>query len=73
MLAGLRRIGHVTETKVKTTVLFAPKVKVGWQQIRNVLEKHLDPKKGNVFYVNLRTLGTFQWGSRTRFKWKKVG
>ncbi len=73
MLKALNQLGHLTTVQTKTTVLLAPKVGVGWQRIRAVIVTNLHQKKGNAFYVNLRTRRAFQWGRKTRFHWKKVG
>ena len=73
MLKALSRLGRVTKTQTKTTVLLAPKVGVDWRRIRKVIVDNLHREKGNAFYANLRTHGAFQWGRNTRFHWKKVG
>lgn len=73
MLKALQSLGKITEVQTKTTVLLAPKSNVKWPEIRAAIEKNLHPEKGNVFYVNLRSGKTFEYGSKTGRKWKKVG
>jgi hypothetical protein len=73
MLEALRRLGRITRTQTKTTVLLAPKFSVGWRRIRKAIVANLHQRKGNAFYANLRTQKAFQWGSKTGFLWKRVG
>ena len=56
----------------KTTVLLAPRRRVGWRRIREAIVNNLHPQSGNAFYVNLRSRGAFERGSNTNFLWKKV-
>jgi hypothetical protein len=72
MLASLEKLGRVTMTQTKTTVLLAPNRTAGWRRIRKVIKANLHPTKGNAVYANLRSQKTFQWGSKTGHAWKKV-
>jgi hypothetical protein len=72
MLAALGKLGKLTDVQTKTTYMLAPKKSVGWQQIRKAIVSNLHPKKGNAFYVNLRSGMSFEYGSSTGFLWKKV-
>jgi hypothetical protein len=70
MLASLEKLGRVTMTQTKTTVLLAPNRTAGWRRIRKVIKANLHPTKGNAVYANLRSQKTFQWGSKTGHAWK---
>ena len=72
MLNGLASLGNVTTIQTKTTVILAPKTGVTWQKIRQTIVANLHPQIGNAFYVNLRSKNAFQWGSKTRHKWKAI-
>ena len=73
MLKALGRLGKITRTQTKTTVLLAPKASIGWRDIREAIIENLHPSKGNAFYANLRTQRAFQWGSKTGHRWQRVG
>ncbi len=72
MLAALRKLGRLTEVQTKTTLMLAPEANVSWRDIRAAIKGNLHPKKGNAFYVNLRSSKSFEYGSKTGFKWKAV-
>jgi hypothetical protein len=72
MLAALRKLGRLTGVQTKTTWMLAPKANVSWRDIRAAIKGNLHPKKGNAFYVNLRSGKSFEYGSKTGFKWKAV-
>lgn len=72
ILMTLGQLGNLTRLQTKTTCLLAPRKGIGWRQIRNALTSNLHPRRGNVFYVNLRSGGAFQWGTATGHRWKKV-
>ena len=72
MLAALGRLGKLTDVQTKTTYMLAPKQSSTWRDIRKAIVANLHPKKGNAFYVNLRSGLSFEYGSQTGFKWKKV-
>lgn len=72
MLKALGRLGKITKTQTKTTVVLAPKASATWRQIRAAVVANLHPKKGNAFYMNLRFGKSFEWGSKTRHCWKAV-
>ena len=72
MLAALDKLGNVTKVQTKTTVLIAPKKSSGWKKIRKALTANLHPSKGNVFYVNLRSGRSLEYGSNTGYYWKEA-
>ena len=72
MLAALRKLGRLTEVQTKTTWMLAPKADVGFRDIRSAIKGNLHAKKGNAFYVNLRSGKSFEYGSKTGFMWKAV-
>jgi hypothetical protein len=72
MLKALGALGRLTAVQTKTTYLLAPKATVTWRQIRAAIVANLHPTKGNVFYVNLRTGKSFEWGSKTGHLWRKA-
>ena len=72
MLAALSALGNLTDVQTKTTYILAPKSTVGWRDIRAAIVANLDPVKGNATYTNLRTGRVFEYGSETKFKWKKL-
>ena len=72
MLAALGMLGTLTSVQTKTTYMLAPKSTVGWRDVRKAIVANLAPKKGNAFYVNLRSGLSFEFGSATGFLWKKV-
>lgn len=72
ILKALGELGKITEVSTKTTIVLAPKYGVGYREIRKAILDNLDKKKGNAFYVNLRSGKAFQWSKNTKNKWKKV-
>lgn len=72
MVRDLGQLGRLTAVQTKTTYMLAPKQSVGWRGIRKAIVRNLHSKKGNVFYVNLRSGRSFEYGSTTNFVWKKV-
>ena len=72
MLAELGKLGRLTSVQTKTTYLLAPKSTTTWRNIRSAIESNLNPVKGNVMYVNLRSGKVFERGTKTNHKWKKA-
>jgi hypothetical protein len=72
ILASLRKLGKVTTLQTKTSVALAPKKSKKWRDVRRAIERNLHPKKGNAFYVNLRSGRAFQLGRKTNRRWKEV-
>ena len=72
MLKSLGKLGRVTEIQTKTTVALSQKSSTDWRDVRVAIVNNLDNKKGNAFYVNIRSGKTFQYGKSTKYKWKKV-
>ena len=72
MLADLSALGNLTGVQTKTTYIRAPKATTGWRDIRAAIDANLDPAKGNATYTNLRTGSVFEYGSETKFNWKKL-
>lgn len=72
MLAALGQLGKLTGVQAKTTYLLAPYGSTTWRQIRNAISGNLNPSKGNVVYVNLRSGNIFEYGRHTGKKWVKV-
>ena len=72
LLAALKKLGRLTAVQTKTTYLLAPKKQVNWRQIRAAITMHMHHTRGNIFYVNLRSGGAFEWGKNTQFKWRRL-
>lgn len=72
MLQALSALGKLTQVQTKTTYVLAPRKNVNWRQIRAAIIANLHPTKGNVCYVNLKSGLAWQWGSRTRHKWRRA-
>lgn len=72
MLAALKALGKVTPLQTKTSVALAPKASTRWQDVRVAIKQNLHPKRGNAFYVNLRSSLGFHIGKATGYKWKRV-
>jgi hypothetical protein len=72
MIAALSNLGRLTKVETKTTYLLAPLKKTTWRMIRLAIESNLHPRKGNVFYLNLRSGGAFEYGQNTGRKWRQV-
>ena len=72
MLAALGDLGTLTKGKTARTVLLAPRSPVTPAMLRETIVANLDPSNGNAFYANLRSQQAFEYGSRTRFRWKRV-
>lgn len=72
MLAALGGLGRVTSLETKTTIVLSPRQGVTPQQVRNAIKKNLHRRKGNAFYVNLRSGKGFQIGAGTSRQWKKA-
>lgn len=72
MLSALNSLGKVTTLQTKTSVALAPKSATTWQQVRAAIEQNLHSKRGNAFYVNLRSSLGFHIGKATGRKWKRV-
>lgn len=72
MLRALKALGKVTRLQTKTSVALAPRSTTTWQQVRVAIEQNLHSRKGNAFYVNLRSSLGFHYGKATKFSWKRV-
>jgi hypothetical protein len=72
MIAALSSLGRLTKVQTKTTYVLAPRINVGWRQIRPAIVANLHPQKGNAVYVNLRSGLAFEWGSNTGYRWTKA-
>jgi pyridoxine/pyridoxamine 5'-phosphate oxidase len=69
MYAALRAIGTVRQLATKTSVALAPKKGKGWSHVRHAIATNLHSKKGNAFYVNLRSGKARQINNRLRSGW----
>ena len=72
MLRALKSLGKVTTLQTKTSVALAPKSTTTWQKVRMAIEQNLHKRKGNAFYVNLRTSRGFHYGKGTNRYWKGI-
>ncbi|MGH8427421.1 MAG: hypothetical protein ACRES7_05490 [Gammaproteobacteria bacterium] len=72
MLTALKRLGKVTTLQTKTSIALAPKKTTTWRHVRAATRQNLHQKRGNAFYVNLRSGLGFQIGKKTNYLWKKV-
>jgi len=70
MVQALRRLGKLTKLQTKTSYVLAPRKNSDWRQVRDAIRANLHPKKGNAFYVNLRSGKGFQIGPHTKGLWK---
>jgi hypothetical protein len=70
MLQSLCKLGRLTKLQTKTSLALAPYATTHWRQVRDVIKANLHGKKGNAFYVNLRSGKGFEIGSRTKRLWK---
>jgi len=70
MLKDLSSLGKVSQLQTKTSVALSPKPRVTWRDVRKVIKNNLHPKKGNAFYVNLKSSKAFQIGTKTKMLWK---
>jgi hypothetical protein len=72
ILKALEALGKVTRLQTKTSVALAPRKNKTWRDVRRAIELNLDRKKGNAFYVNLRSGKGFHIGAKTKRAWKRV-
>jgi hypothetical protein len=72
MLSALRALGKVTTLQTKTSIALAPRSTVHWRDVRDAIKINLHSKKGNAFYVNVRTGKGFQIGAKTKWLWKSA-
>jgi hypothetical protein len=72
MLDSLRKLGNVTTLQTKTSVVLAPRRSKKWRDVRKAIERNLHPRRGNAFYVNLRSGKGFHFGKKTNRSWKQV-
>ncbi|MDP3015558.1 MAG: hypothetical protein Q8N70_00595, partial [Deltaproteobacteria bacterium] len=70
MVQSLSRLGKLTKLQTKTSYVLAPYKITKWRQVRDAIKANLHAKKGNAFYVNLRSGKGFQIGPRTKWFWK---
>lgn len=69
---ALSALGKVTQLLTKTSVAFSPRRGTHWRDVRSAIRDNLDTKKGNAFYVSLRSGQAFQIGEKTNWRWKKT-
>jgi hypothetical protein len=72
MLKALSALGKITRLQTKTTVALSPFSTTTWRNVRNAVKSNLHRKKGNAFYVNLRSGKAVEIGKRTKSLWKFV-
>ena len=72
MIKALQTLGRVTKLQTKTTVALSPRATTKWRDVRDAIQLNLHNKKGNAFYVNLRTGKGFQFGNKTKQNWVRV-
>lgn len=72
MLKALKKLGKVTILLTKTSVVLAPGRDTTWRDVRKVIKENLSRRKGNAFYVNLRSGKGFHIGLKTKHAWKEV-
>lgn len=72
MRKALAILGATTQLHTKTSVALSPHSSTKPRHVREMIKRRLDLKKGNAFYVNLRSGKGFQIGSKTRYLWKHI-
>lgn len=72
MLKALKALGRVTPLQTKTSVALAPKSTTSWRDVRSAIKQNIDSKKGNAYYVNIRSGKGFHIGTKSKRAWKKV-